>query len=79
MYNFVFKDKQKQYTDDYYSDSIEAGISILEKYKYELISVGYVYKFLYMYWKIDLCAMSHGQYQTLKQLSLNWFKNAQIN
>ena len=73
MYNIVFKNKQ--YIDDYYSNTIEAAISIIDKYKFELVSIGYVYKFLGMYWKIDSCIISHEQYKTFKQLSLFWFKD----
>jgi len=73
MYNIVFKNKQ--YTDDYYADTIEAALSIFSKLdKCEIVSIGYAYKHLGMYWQIDQMIMSHGQYKTLKQLSSNWFK-----
>lgn len=73
MYNFIYKNKQ--YTDDYYAETIELGLSIFSKLNNaKLISIGYTYKHLSMYWNIDLMIMSHGQYQTLKQLSLKWFK-----
>lgn len=80
MYNIVFKKKINSqyinhfYTDDYYSDTIDVGLSVLQTLdKCELISIGYVYKYLGMFWKIGPCVLSHGQYKTLKQLSLGWF------
>jgi hypothetical protein len=77
MYNITYK--TKIYTNDYYSDTIEDGLSILNKFGYELVSVGYAYKYLAMYWQIDKCIMSNGEYKSLKQLSLKWFKNEKSN
>lgn len=55
MYNFTFKAKYKNeyvnyyYTDSFYSSNLEEGISICNKFGYELLSVGYTYQNLQFY------------------------------
>ncbi len=82
MYNVIYAKKQNigygivnQYTDDYYAPTIEKAFDIFDQLlNVKLISVGYAYKYLGLFWQIDLMINSHDQYKTLKQLSLEWFK-----
>jgi hypothetical protein len=73
MYKLFYKSNKHE--DDFYSKTIEDGLSLCNLSNIDVMSIGYAYKFLGMFWKIDPCIISHGQYKTLKQLSLEWFKS----
>ena len=63
-----------EFIDFYYASNLDKALDILGKLNCaKLKSISYAYKFLGMYWKLDNCILSHGEYKTFKQLSKEWF------